>query len=84
MPVIRQRYRVEDHVAVRHRSPRELTMYLLKGSAKRDAAGQPTINPSVFVVFAGLWLLGASIFADYRHSPGFDGRSNDRVVGGSY
>lgn len=40
-----------------------------------------TVNPSVFVLVAGLWLVGTSLFAGYRDTAGFDGRWNDRVMG---
>lgn len=52
-------------------------------SSSSDAVGDPprTVNPSVFVLLAGLWLLGASAFAGYRDTAGFDGRWNDRVIG---
>ena len=44
-------------------------------------ARERTVNPSVFVLVAGLWLIGMSIFAGYRDTAGFDGRWNDRVMG---
>ena len=44
-------------------------------------ARERTVNPSVFVLVAGLWLVGMSIFAGYRDTAGFDGRWNDRVMG---
>lgn len=44
-------------------------------------AQQRTVNPSVFVLVAGLWLVGMSMFAGYRDTAGFDGRWNDRVMG---
>ena len=57
-------------------------MSRLRASAPRGESDPPTtVNPSVFVVGGGLWLLGASVFGGYRDTPGFDGQWNDRVVG---
>lgn len=50
-------------------------------SKNASGDGSPTVNPSVFVFLAGLWLLGASVFGDYRVAGGFDGRWNDRIMG---